>query len=230
MKLNKSIIIGIGAIFIAGLGACNYQDPQKVTPSKPIAQEQEEFEPATNNKSFDFYVLSLSWSPTYCMLNDDKSTQCKEKHNFVVHGLWPQYEHGYPRECPSNVKHLDYKIVQSMLDIMPSERLVNIEWDRHGTCTSLSPDKYFKTVRAAYDAVKIPELSNNSIRYKAGDIEEEFIKTNPGLDNSMLAVTTKEGKLNEVRVCMTQDLAFRPCLEVDKNAARENYRLFVPAP
>ncbi len=230
MKLNKSIIIGIGAVAIAGIGAYNYQNPQKVTAIKTSLQKQENFEPAANNKSFDFYVLSLSWSPTYCMLNDDKSTQCKEKHNFVVHGLWPQYEHGYPRECPSNVKHLDYKIVQSMLDIMPSERLINIEWDRHGTCTSLSPDKYFKTVRAAYNAVKIPELTNNSSRYKVGDIEAEFIKLNQGLGNNMLAVTTKEGKLNEVRICMTQNLEFRPCQEVDKNAARENYRLLVPAP
>lgn len=230
MKLNKSIIIGVGAMAIAGIGAYNYQHPQKIKSITSNAPQQDDFKPADNSKSFDFYVLSLSWSPTYCMLNNgDKSTQCKDKHNFVVHGLWPQYEHGYPRECPSNVKHLDYKTVQSMLDIMPSERLVNIEWDRHGTCSSLSPDKYFKTVRAAYNSVKIPNLANEN-RYKAGDIESEFIKINQGLTNDMVAVTTKEGKLNEVRICMTQNLEFRTCPEVDKNAARENYRLFVPAP
>jgi ribonuclease T2 len=230
MKLNKSIIFGIGAAVIAGVGTYNYTHQTPIKSNQTTISEDKSFKPIENNKSFDFYVLSLSWSPTYCMLNDgDKSSQCQENHNFIVHGLWPQYEQGYPRECASNVKHIDYKLVQSMLDIMPSERLVNIEWGRHGTCTSLSPDKYFKTVRAAYEVVKIPQLSADT-RYKAGDIENAFIKVNNGLANDMIAVTTKEGKLNEVRICMTQGLEFRPCPEVNRNAARENYRLFVPAP
>lgn len=51
-------------------------------------------------KGFDFYVLSLSWSPTWCGANDPKgkSGQCEDGsgHGLIVHGLWPQEESGYP--------------------------------------------------------------------------------------------------------------------------------------
>src|SRR5512143_921046 len=53
---------------------------------------------------FDFYVMSLSWSPDYCSGNDDPQ-QCSvgKKLGFVLHGLWPQYNRGFPADC-SKVK------------------------------------------------------------------------------------------------------------------------------
>ena len=53
---------------------------------------------------FDFYVLSLSWSPSFCEAAAERGNtgrsqqaQCGERpFSFVVHGLWPQYERGYP--------------------------------------------------------------------------------------------------------------------------------------
>ena len=55
---------------------------------------------------FDFYVLSLSWSPSFCEEaaergNEGRSqAQCGGRpFSFVVHGLWPQYEHGFPDYC-----------------------------------------------------------------------------------------------------------------------------------
>ena len=49
---------------------------------------------------FDYYVLSLSWSPEHCATTHDTSTQCAGTRHFgfVVHGLWPQFEHGFPHE------------------------------------------------------------------------------------------------------------------------------------
>src|ERR1700761_3943127 len=49
---------------------------------------------------FDFYVLSLSWSPSFCEAASERGrtgrsqqAQCGERpFSFVVHGLWPQYE------------------------------------------------------------------------------------------------------------------------------------------
>lgn len=54
--------------------------------------------------SFDFYVLALSWSPGFCELDGERDRnreQCAEGAGlgFVVHGLWPQHEQGYPSEC-----------------------------------------------------------------------------------------------------------------------------------
>ena len=53
---------------------------------------------------FDFYVLALSWSPTWCATSEDAATARGNASEgadfgFVVHGLWPQYEAGYPEFC-----------------------------------------------------------------------------------------------------------------------------------
>ncbi|NJL42628.1 MAG: hypothetical protein HC935_03095 [Pseudanabaena sp. SU_2_4] len=43
---------------------------------------------------FDYYVLSLSWSPEYCAStsNPDPNQCSQRRYSLVVHGLWPQYE------------------------------------------------------------------------------------------------------------------------------------------
>ena len=52
---------------------------------------------------FDYYALSLSWSPTYCGSNAGQNDpqQCGpgRAYAFVVHGLWPQYAQGWPENC-----------------------------------------------------------------------------------------------------------------------------------
>src|SRR3981189_510772 len=52
---------------------------------------------------FDFYVLSLSWSPSFCAAAEERGNsgrsqaQCGERpFSFVVHGLWPQNDRGFP--------------------------------------------------------------------------------------------------------------------------------------
>lgn len=52
---------------------------------------------------FDFYVLALSWSPSFC--NSQAGRRSREQcaiaasSAFVVHGLWPQFERGFPSYC-----------------------------------------------------------------------------------------------------------------------------------
>src|SRR5262249_40589503 len=51
---------------------------------------------------FDYYVLSLSWSPSFCetATGNARRQQCGTRpFSFVVHGLWPQYERGFPESC-----------------------------------------------------------------------------------------------------------------------------------
>ena len=124
------------------------------------AQDRRQNEPG----QFDFYVLSLSWSPSYCDAATERSPeraardqQCGERpFSFVVHGLWPQYEKGFPEFCQNPAPRLDRNIVSSMLDMMPSPRLIFHEWDRHGVCSGLPARGYFDTVRKARATVKIP--------------------------------------------------------------------------
>ena len=124
-----------------------------------FAQERRQGEPG----QFDYYILALSWSPSYCEArrgrarNRSQERQCDGRpFSFVVHGLWPQYDRGFPAYCQVPPPRLDRNIVGSMLDLMPSPRLIFHEWDQHGTCSGLSPRAYFDGVRKARAAVKIP--------------------------------------------------------------------------
>src|SRR5215475_3676492 len=111
------------------------------------AQDRRQNEPG----QFDFYVLSLSWSPSYCAANAERpfyrqDPQCGARpFSFVVHGMWPQYENGFPEFCQVPSPRLPRNIVSSMLDLMPSPRLIYHEWDRHGTCSGLSANAFFNT-------------------------------------------------------------------------------------
>src|SRR6188768_1213971 len=140
---------------------------------------------------FDFYVLSLSWSPSYCEVAEDRTggrardRQCSGRpFAFVVHGFWPQYERGFPSDCQVPAPRLARAIVDDMLDLMPSPRLVFHEWDRHGTCTGLSAKQYFEAVRKARAAIKVPpaylDLDKPAV-VAPGEVAAAFRKANPGL-------------------------------------------------
>src|SRR5919108_474629 len=112
---------------------------------------------------FDFYVLALSWSPSFCEAAAERGNsgrsqvQCSRPYSFVVHGLWPQYEKGFPEYCQREAPFLDNSLINSMLDLMPARALVIHEWRKHGTCAGLAPRAYFETVRKARATVKIPD-------------------------------------------------------------------------
>jgi ribonuclease T2 len=187
---------------------------------------------------FDFYVLSLSWSPSYCEASAERggnrgpNQQCGERpYAFVVHGLWPQYEKGFPEYCQVPAPRLNRDIVSSMLDLMPAPQLIFHEWDRHGVCSGLSARSYFDTVRKARAVVKIPE---SYIDLKApltvtpDEVEEAFVKANPGLARGGIAVDCDRTRLREVRICLSKELGFRDCAEVDRRACRRDKLIMPP--
>src|SRR5918992_4928696 len=109
-----------------------------LTAAPATAQDRRQNQPG----QFDFYVLALSWSPSFCEAAEERSSgrapaeQCGERpYSFVVHGLWPQYEKGFPEYCRKDGPRLDRAIVSSMLDIMPAPQLIFRQWDKHGTCS-----------------------------------------------------------------------------------------------
>ncbi|MPT23870.1 MAG: ATP-binding cassette domain-containing protein [Starkeya sp.] len=110
---------------------------------------------------FDHYVLALSWSPSYCEAMGARAepAQCATARPFafVVHGLWPQYRRGWPENCVAPAPFLPEPLLRSMLDVMPSRRLVLHQWRKHGTCDGTDSAAYFATVRRAYERVTIPE-------------------------------------------------------------------------
>lgn len=186
---------------------------------------------------FDFYVLALSWSPSFCRDSEERGRNGGEQcatarpYAFVVHGLWPQYERGFPRDCQVPAPRLNREIMTSMLDLMPAPRLVFHEWDKHGTCSGLDARAYFDLVRKARAAVKIPEAyvaPKATLAVAPDEIEEAFVKSNPGLSRGAVAVTCGSTRLSEVRICMSKDLKFRDCGEVDKRTCRRDKLVMPP--
>lgn len=187
---------------------------------------------------FDFYVLALSWSPSFCEAARERNPerrpldQCGPRpYHFVVHGLWPQYERGFPRDCEVPAPRLNRDIVSSMLDVMPSPRLVYNQWDRHGTCSGLNAQGYFDAVRKARESVKIPsayEQLDAPLSTAPADVEEAFVAANPGMPRGAISITCDSKRLNEVRICMTKDLRFRDCQEVERRSCRRDKVVMPP--
>ncbi len=237
MKLTSRFFVAALALAFAG-GAAAAQDRRQNEPGQ-----------------FDFYVLSLSWSPSFCAASAERAaertaeqpadqpsdrpaergrrdTQCGPRpYSFVVHGLWPQYEQGFPEFCQVPAPRLNRDIVSSMLDLMPSPRLVFREWDRHGTCSGLAPRAYFDTVRKARAVVKIPPEYmdvKETLTVTPDEVEEAFVKANPGMTRDSIAVGCDRTRLHEVRVCLSRDFGFRACAEVDRRACRREHLAMPP--
>ena len=198
------------------------------------AQDRRQNEPGR----FDYYVLSLSWSPSYCEAAAERAPnrapdqQCATRpFAFVVHGLWPQYERGFPSYCQVPAPRLDRGLVGGVLDLMPSPRLVFHEWDRHGTCSGLTAHAYFETMRKARSVIKIPDDYLALAQPKtvtAADVADAFVKANPNLSRDDFAVVCDKKRLSEVRVCLTKTFAFRACPEVAQRACKLE-RMMMPA-
>jgi len=195
------------------------------------AQDHRQDEPGR----FDFYLMSLSWSPSYCAAAHEGGRsggmQCGARpYSFVVHGLWPQYEKGFPEYCEQPPLRLYRGIVSSMLDLMPAPPLIYNEWDKHGTCSGLKAQAYFDTIRKARAAIKIPDDYVDlqaPLTVAPEAVRDAFVKANPDLTPGAIAVECDNRRLTEVRICFTKDLKFRDCPDVTKRACRRD-RLIMP--
>ena len=183
---------------------------------------------ASRPGDFAFYVLSLSWSPGFCSVGgggEKGRDQCRRGADigFTVHGLWPQYDHGFPSDCRGSTNP-PRAALTSTDGVYPDEGLARYEWRKHGTCSGLSPFEYFAAVRGARDAVAVPERFREphaDQRLAPGDVVRAFTDANPRLRPGMLAAVCRSGTLDEVRICFTRDLkTFQACPEVVRDGCR----------
>jgi ribonuclease T2 len=188
-----------------------------------------------SNGRFDFYVLALSWSPSFCAGGGATRSraQCASGENpgFVVHGLWPQYAYGYPSRCPGD-GFLPFSVLSGLNGLYPDEGLARHEWRQHGLCSGKPPSGYFADVRAARDAVAIPpalKAPRDDKTLSPLDVQRAFLDANPRLRPGMMAVTCRRGVLQEARICLSRDLRdFVACPQVARQSC-SSQDLFVPA-
>jgi ribonuclease T2 len=163
---------------------------------------------------FDYYLLSLSWSPTYCLTHQDDRAQCAGKgYGFVLHGLWPQYDSGgYPRDCTDSPLTADAEALGETL--YPSPKLVQHEWAQHGTCSGVDAMTYFRTADRATAVVQVPEVfeaPRTMLLMTSEQIVSAFRAANPSLPEQGLTLICSRGQLSEVRICLNRALAVRSC-------------------
>ncbi|HTR12202.1 MAG TPA: ribonuclease T2 [Roseiarcus sp.] len=177
---------------------------------------------------FDYYVLSLSWSPAFCDLGGAEKfpEQCAAGSGagFVVHGLWPSNRMSLdPEDCGLDDRASPADLAAAR-GLYLSEGLARYEYLKHGTCTGLSAADYFATVRYATDKIAIPptlKAPREWLRLSPRDVEDAFIAANPNLRPENMAVVCGRGELVEVRICVSKDMkAFAACPRVAEHSCR----------
>ena len=134
-------------------------------------------------------LLALSWHNAFCQTHPTKK-ECRQQRSpkysdsrFVLHGLWPQPRENIYCNVPPRLKELDRRYqwhrlprlplsdgtLTALLHLMPgsASNLHRHEWIKHGTCSGLDPESYFR------EAVSLTEQVNRS---KVG----EFFRSNIG--------------------------------------------------
>lgn len=183
--------------------------------------------------TYDYYVMALSWSPTWCKTHPGETEQCGSKgYGFIVHGLWPQYEGGGgPQRCATDVR-VDRKTLDAALAFMPSRRLVNHEWGAHGSCSGLTPAQYFSLADRAFAGIRAPTELNaprRDLQMTSAQLRSALKRANPALGDAMFNLHCSQGQLAEVRVCLDKDLAPRACGKRMRNACPREATFTIPA-
>ena len=200
---------GLKPVLLAGLGAALALSLASGAPSALARGERAGL--------FDYYVLAMSWSPTYCLErgNRRRDDQCRPgaAKGFVLHGLWPQFRRGWPSECRGAKRFVPDAVIREVLDVMPSKGLVIHEWRKHGTCSGMSPRAYFGLAEKLFRMVRIPpayQRPNQALKRAPAQIRREFAEVNREkgfTQDSFTVVCSGRGRgqalLKEVRVCFS---------------------------
>ncbi len=184
---------------------------------------------------FDYYVLSLSWSPNWCALRGDAqgSRQCAAQsgHGWILHGLWPQFHRGYPTYCRNSTPAPSRGMTAGMADIMGTSGLAWHQWKKHGVCSGLSAREYFALSRRAFEQVVRPVVFRklaHAVKLPAAVVEQAFLRANPGWEPDMLTITCKDGHIQEARLCLSRDLKPVPCGQDVVRDCRMGDAVFTP--
>jgi ribonuclease T2 len=178
---------------------------------------------------FDYYAVAMSWSPSWCATNHDPG-QCASgrRLGFVLHGLWPQHDTGYPQHC--STEKLTPRLQDQVAPLFPSPRMAGHQWRKHGTCSGLDPAAYFALSARLKGQLVIPPAYREPaqpVRTTARDFTQSFRAANPGLaSDSVLPFCSAGGRfLRELHACFDKAGRSRSCspgqLRRSQNSCRD---------
>jgi ribonuclease T2 len=189
--------------------------------------------------TFDYYVLTLSWSPGFCDTGGARKSpeQCRfgSGAGFVTHGLWPDNARGpNPSACGMAPSYIPPTVLALGQRVYPTRPLAIHEWREHGTCTGLDAAHYFRAVQYARDEFTIPpafQRPHTRFFVSPNEIVRQFAAANANLNADSMAVTCVRGELVDVRFCLTPDLrAFARCPKVARRSCRADSISVSPVP
>ncbi len=185
--------------------------------------------PPARAAEFAYYLLALSWSPSWCATEaDGGAEQCAPERDlgFVLHGLWPQHETGWPEACDTPHADPTRRQTEAMADVVGSGGLARYQWQKHGRCTGLAAEAYFAVSRFAFGLLTLPPVGG---RMTPDAIEAAFAAANPGLSPDAMVATCRDGLLREVRICLSRELEPRNCgADVLRGACRAHEAITLP--
>lgn len=218
-----SLLLLLGAGFYPARSLADHLEEGASTPEKTT------YHPSAPN-DFDFYLLALTWSPSFCANLPpgriaDTAQQCSSGLGFVIHGLWPQRDDGsYPKNCAEGEglnEQFAAVALGGALSLPPgNKKFLEHEWLKHGTCSGLSQQDYFRAVASAAQNLNVPtelQQPDKEIQHSVGDVKQIFSLSTKGLSREAIDVKIDEkGRFSEVWICLSKQLVFIPCQGIRK--------------
>jgi ribonuclease T2 len=182
-------------------------------------------QPAAPGK-FDFYLMNLSWAPEFCSIQGT-SPECATHPGFIMHGLWPQNNDGsYPVNCSHEAGPAH---PEQNLDITPDLALLQHEWEKHGTCSALGPQRFFAAEHQAFHSLNIPPQIadvDREISMTPNDILGLFFKANPVFPPGSILLSCGRNHLTAIEACFSKDLKPIACQSL--RSCRANSVIITP--
>lgn len=160
-----------------------------------------------NLTNVDYYMLSLSWSPSFCEEQKRKNGgdvpkhlqfQCNQAAQFgwVIHGLWPQSASArsagdHPRFCQGDLPPVSEALIKKYLPDSPGASLLQGQWEKHGSCAFHSAESYFAKQSELFHGLNLP-----ANEFSRKELFQWMKKFNPQLKNVRL-----ESRGNELYIC-----------------------------
>ena len=109
-----------------------------------------------------------------------------------MHGLWPQNANArsvtdHPRFCKGDLAPLPVETLEPYLSISPGAKLLQGEWEKHGSCAFDSAEAYFKQEKALFESLSLP---NEQLSRKA--LFQWMKQNNPQLKGAYLGASHNE--------------------------------------
>lgn len=228
--IHQAIFVVIFAIFAV---VTWFNNEKKSSPSKPSEPTKSELsipnklgnydtvmakdKYGANPIPFDYYMLSLSWSPAFCEYQQNKNQgktpehlkfQCENQAKFgwVIHGLWPQNANAtsvseHPRFCQGDLPALPESVIKAYMPEAPGASLLQGQWEKHGSCAFDNAESYFAKQKALFRSLNLPaqDLSHK-------ELFQWMKRFNPQLKNAHLRASK-----NELYICYDKQWNVMDC-------------------